>query len=439
MIKGMEEETKAKDFSLLSKWLEFCEWVLSHPDQGSGDGPWRRDQSRDDPNWHDSRRAVGDLVGVCLEEEVDVPTTFHVQLAKLLDMLCTQSDWRLDQDQPVLLNRDDPMTEAINNTRSRALEDLVKSGLWLRRSDPEADISSVTTVLEKRFDANTQHRLTMPEYAILGRNYVNVRWLDMAWATEHKSDFFPQDALLERLAAFGNLLVFTRPDKATFEGLREEFDFALQHIADFEGQELLGGEPSYILGQHLFTYYLWDVYPLQGRESLLERFYKATDDHRESWARLFDYVGRGLCKSGKHLDSALADRAIEFFEWRLEAGDVTELREFMFWLEADCLEADWRLDAFSRILDVYHADDRPVRIHSQVRALRQMLPENTAKVLECFAKLTDGLQNNAVYIHMEDVKAILNAGLESDQESVRQDAERARENLLRMGQFDLID
>ena len=74
MINGMEEETKAKDFSRLSKWLEFCEWVLAHPDEGNGEGLWRRDQSRDDPNWHDSRRAVGDLVGACLEQDVDVLT-----------------------------------------------------------------------------------------------------------------------------------------------------------------------------------------------------------------------------------------------------------------------------------------------------------------------------------------------------------------------------
>ena len=437
MINGMEEETKAKDFSRLSKWLEFCEWVLSHPDQGSGDGPWRRDQSRDDPNWHDSRRAVGDLVGACLEQDVDVPTTFQGQLAKLLDMLCTQFDWRLDQDQPVLLNRNDPLTEAINNTRSRALEDLIKFGLWLRRNDSEADVYSVITILEKRFDLNAEHRLTTPEYAILGRNYVNVLSLVTAWATEHKSNFFPQDALREWLVAFGNLLVFTRPNKPTFEILREDFDFALQHIGDFEGQELLGGEPSYILGQHLFAYYLWGVYPLQGEESLLERFYERTNDDRKRWAELFNHIGRGLHNSGRHLDSALKDRATEFFEWRLEAGEPTELQEFTFWMKAECLEAEWRLDAYSRVLDVSHADNRWIRI--QVQALRQMLPENTAKVVECFAKLTDRLRNDTAYIRTEDAKAILEAGLESGEESVRNNAERARENLLRMGRFDLMD
>ena len=249
MISGMEEEIKARDFSRLSQWLEFCEWVVSHPDQGIGNGPWRRDQSRDHPNWRDSRRAVGDLVGTCLEKEVDVPISAQEQLTELLGVVCTQFDWRLDQDQPVLLNRNDPLTEAINNTRSRALEDLINFGLWLRRNDPEADVSSVTTILEKRFDPNAEHCLTTPEYAILGRNYVRVFSLDKAWATEHRSDFFPKDVRPDAWSvAFAHLLISTSPSRPTFEILRDDFQFALERISDFQGQELLGRESGDVLG-----------------------------------------------------------------------------------------------------------------------------------------------------------------------------------------------
>ena len=437
MVGGMEEEIKAREFSRLSQWLAFCEWVLSHPDQEVGNGPWRRDQSRDDPNWHDSRRAVGDLVGACFEQDVDVPTAFQGQLAHLLDVLCTEFDWRLDQDQPVVLDRNEPLTEAINNTRSRALEALVNFGLWLRRNEPEADVSSVTTILEKRFDANAEHRMTVPEYAILGKNYVSVSSLDTTWATEHKSDFFPQGALHNWLIAFGNLLVFTRPNKAIFESLRGEFDFALQHIEDFEGQELLGREPSDVLGQHLFAYYLWGVYPLRGEESLLERYYCQTKDDRNRWGKLFNHIGRGLHNSGKNLDSALKDRATEFFEWRLGAEEPQELREFTFWLRAECLDPEWRLDAYSRTLDHWHPDNRWIRI--QVEYLCEMLSENTAKVVECFAKVTDRLDDHTLYIRTESAKDILQAGLRNREERVRRNAERARENLLRRGRIDLLD
>ena len=437
MISGMEEEIKARDFSRLSQWLQFCEWVLRHPDQGIGDGPWRRDQSRDDPNWHDSRRAVGDFVGTCLDKEVDVPISAQGQLAELLDMVCTQFDWRLDQGQRVLVDQDDPLTEAINNTRSRALEDLVKFGLWLRRKDPEADVSSVTTILEKRFDPNAECRLTTLEYAILGRNFVNFLSLDERWSTEHKSDFFPQGSPPEWLEAFGNLLVFSRSNRPTFEILREDFEYALNHISDFGERKLTGRKPRYVLGEHLFRYYLWNVYPLQGEESLLERYYEQTNDQRKHWAALFGNVGRGLSNSRRNLEVALKNRATAFLEWRLEVGEPTELREFMFWLKAECLDANRRLEACSRVTDICSANGVAIKIPQGV--LHQMLPENTGKVVECFAKLIRADNSAVVYMRTDDVRAILRAGLESGDDNVRQHAEGAREELLRKGRFDLLN
>ena len=438
MISGMEEEIKARDFSRLSQWLQFCEWVLRHPDQGIGDGPWRRDQSRDDPNWHDSRRAVGDFVGTCLDKEVDVPISAQGQLAELLDTVCTQFDSRLDQGQHVLGNQDEPLAEAINNTRSRALEDLVNFGLWLRRKDPEADVSSVTTILEKRFDPSAEHRLTTPEYAILARNYVRVLSLNLAWATEHESDFFPKDVRPDAWSvAFAHLLISTRPNRPAFEILRDDFQFALEHISDFQGQELLGRESGDVLGQHLFIYYLWDVYPLHGEDSPLEAYYEQTIEDRKHWAELFSYVGRQLNNSGKNLNAALKDRATAFFDWRLQAEEPTELREFMFWLKAECLDANWRLKACSRVTDICSANGVDIKIPQGV--LPQMLPENTGKVVECFAKLIRADNSAVVYMRTDDVRAILRAGLESRDDNVRQNAEGAREELLRKGRFDLLN
>ena len=197
MISAMQEHVKAKNFDKLSEWLTFCEWVLAHPDREHGEGYSYNlgEKSRENPHWHSSRRAVGDFIGVCVEKDVDVPVSAREQLAKLLDPLCTQFDWMLDEDKPVFLNSSDQLAEAINNTRSRALESLVNFGFWLRRHDSEADVSEVTTILEKRFASETEHSLSLPERAILGQKYGSIFLLDEVWATEHKSDFFFQDNL----------------------------------------------------------------------------------------------------------------------------------------------------------------------------------------------------------------------------------------------------
>ena len=381
MINGMQAEVKEKNFDRLNEWLTFSEWVLSHPDQGyEGDDSLgiQGDESRTRPNWYNSRQSVVGFIEVCLE--TNVPVSARGQLAKLLKMLCTQFDSWLDRDKQVFFDQNDPYAEGINNTRSRALRALVGFGIWLRRHDSKSEVPEVMTILEKRFALQTEYPLTPPEYAILGSNYPWIFHLNTVWAAKHKSDFFPQDQLPEWLAAFGSLVCYSDPFKPTFEILRDDFDFALQHLTDFKKQNTPGKEPIDILGQHLFRYYLWDMYPLRGSVenndccALLEQFYQRTDGNREHWANLFSYVGRILRSTSEPLAKDLEDRVIAFFDWRFEVKEPVELQQFAFWLEAKCLGAEWRLDAYSKILDVCKAEG--ISIAREVEALCELHSES---------------------------------------------------------------
>ena len=433
MINVMQEQVTARNFDNLDEWLRFSERVLSHTDCQHESGDRQSGESEANSEHDSSRRAVGDFIEVCLEEKVDVPVSDRGQLTKLLELLCTQFDRYLDGD----LNRGDPIAEGINNTRGRALETLVKFGFWLRKRGLESEISEVTAIFEKRFASETEYPLTPPEYAILGKNYNRICSLNEAWAIEHKSDFFPQDELSAWLAAFESFVGYNRPFKRTFVILRDDFDFALQHLADFKERDLPERELIAILGQRLFSYYLGEIYPLRGEESLLEQYYQKTDGDRKQWADLFNNVGHYLWNSGKHLDKSLRDRIVAFFDWRFEVKELTELGEFNFWMQAECLEAEWRLDACSKILDACKAAD--VSITIWLETFCDLLPDYTAKVVECFAKLTDGIGDDNIYIYTEEAKTILRAGLKSNDESVCRNAVRARENLLRGGRIDLLD
>ena len=440
MVDEMKKRVRAKNFDKLNEWLMFCEWVLSHPDQETEEGIRLSDESREHPHWHSSRRAVGDFVSDCLSENVDAQVA-REPLAKLLEMLCAQFDWRLDQNKPVLSTHDDQLTEAFTNTRSRALRSLVNFGFWLGRHDQATDVAIVTTILEKRFAPETEYPLSLPERAILGRHYQDIFSLDETWATEHKSDFFPQDKWPAWIEAFKSFVCSNRPFKRIFNILRDDFDFALEHLGKFKNQESFGEKPIDILGRHLFTYYLSRVYPLNGEKSLLDRYYQNTDDNRIYWANLFDDVGKRLRNSGKTLDDTLHEKIIAFFDWRFEVGEATELQNFSFWLEAECLDADWRLKAYSRILDVCISKNlEPSGNDRGLDPLVRMLADHTAKVVECFTKFTDCALKHKIYIvETYNARTILKAGLESNDESVRQNAERARENLLRDGRFEFLD
>ena len=209
----------------------------------------------------------------------------------------------------------------------------------------------------------------------------------------------------------------------------------MQHLTDFKKQDISGKEPIDILGEHLFTYYLWKVYPLKGNASLLERYYNQTNNDQERWTNLFNHIGIDLWNNKEQLDQTLEDRISKFFEWRLKQKEPMELRHFTSWLQAECLDAEWRLQAYSKVLDICEVEDWGIH----VKTLCEMLPNHTEMVVECFFKLTEGTKKGNIYIQKEEANAILKAGRESTDESVRSKTELIRENLLNSGRFVLPD
>jgi len=107
-------------------------------------------------------------------------------------------------------------------------------------------------------------------------------------------------------------------------------------------------------------------------------------------------------------------------------------------LEAECLDPDWRLLSYSKILDFGRVKD--VGLSLQVRTLSKLLRNHLALVVECFAKITDAIgQGTQMYIPANDAKPILKGGLTAKDPQIREIAERAKENLLRLGLFDYLD
>ena len=434
IICAMEAHVKVKNFDNLNEWLTFSEWVLSHIDRECEGDHNGIGESHENSDWNSTRRAVCDFIGICLIEDVNVPVSVRRQMAKLLEMLCTQLDECLDQNVTTKNPVFDSYTAGINSTRGRSLESLVKFGFWLRRHDSECEVTEVRTILEKRFNQETVYPLTLPEYAVLGRNYCYIANIDEMWATEHKTDFFPQKELPTWFAAFSSFIDYSGSFKITFKILHDDFIFALQNLSKLKKRNCLGQETIDILGQHLFDYYLRGMFPLKGEESLLEQYYQKTINNREHWANLFNYIGHRLSNNGKHLDQKLKDRIIDFFEWRFIQKEKTELRQFTYWFESKCLDAEWRLKVFSDILEICRVERARV-----LRTLCDMLPEHTKKVVECFAKLTEDTKDPSIYIRKEDAKIILDAGRESSEESVRRFSEQAKDNLLKSGRFVLLD
>ncbi|WDP85345.1 MAG: hypothetical protein HUN05_09555 [Desulfobacter sp.] len=102
------------------------------------------------------------------------------------------------------------------------------------------------------------------------------------------------------------------------------------------------------------------------------------------------------------------------------------------------MDSEWRLVSFKKILDLGVPQDS--NLYSELRALNKFLPEHLPLVIECFVKITDSMdQDKRIFLSTERAKPILMAGLNSIDDEVREHAERARENLLRIGRFDFLD
>ncbi len=434
MLRAMQAEIEAKCFDRLDTWLGFCEWVLTHPDTDHeiGDnGPF--DTSREEPRWSFARQAVLEVIETCLKQ--NVPITARTQLAKLLTILCTQFDSRLDAETPTAMNGSDPFMDGSNTTRGRVLQALMSFGFWMRRHDPAADLHDIKEVLEERLSRHAEPPLTFPEHAMLGGYYRHIFQLDKTWALTHKTDIFPQESLQTWRAAFEGLLGYSEAFLPLFEVLRDDFSFALKHLSAFKKYAHSDQEAVDRLGQHLFIYYLWGLYPLNGEASLLAQYYHNTEHERERWASLFHHIGRRLQGSGDTLDADLKARAIAFFAWRIEQQEPTEFRLFTPWLQAKCLDVGWRLDAYAKVLDISAVENPGFHI----QMLADLIPAHTAEVLRCFVKLTEWIKDKNTYVPSAETAAILNAGQESRNRSVRQNAEQSRENLLRAGHFEFLD
>ena len=186
MVSALHEYVKSKQFSMLNQYFDICEWILSHPDLPQEEGIDRSDESKEHPDWQSARREVGEFVGTCLKNEVNVPISARNGLSSLLEKLCIQYDRHLDEDERVLLNQDDPLTEAINSVRGQALESMVDFGYWVRRQlgNKQADVPEVFKVFDKRLALETEYPLTLPECTILGLRYWGIYGLKETWAVK---------------------------------------------------------------------------------------------------------------------------------------------------------------------------------------------------------------------------------------------------------------
>ena len=386
MCELVKEREEAEKLTHFSEWITFSEWVLVYTDKNykQYDSP---DEQAEHYDWLSARRAVCDLIEAYIERKVKAEPSVRKQINKILTMLCTQRDNVLENIEPEQLDELKLMDMAINNTRSRALMVLVEFARLARKHGWRTEISAMKTVLDKRLLSDTANSLTLPEYTILGMLYPCIYSLDKKWSIDHKKYFFPQKNLPKWLAAFEGLVGYSQIWSEIFKTLQEDYYFSLQHLDKMRKKDRSDKMLVDLLGSHFFIYYSWGLYPLKGEDSLLEKFYQKAD--HACGKKLFTSAGRCLQRISSPLKGKVKKLITDFFDWRYDVGDAEELEGFLSWLEASHLDSAWKLEACSKVLDIYKMKSEAAYIWTSM--LHRVLPNNTERVVECFAKIVKGL------------------------------------------------
>ena len=378
-----------------------------------------------------ARRSVVDFVEACVSKEVNIPVDWQPQIYELLRFLCTARDKYLDENKPIITPRD-YLTDAINTTRGRALETLIDYGWWLRgQRGEDYAVPEMFDILQIRFDGKPT--LSVAEHSLLAASFGRLYGLNSQWVETHVHEFFPRSVSEIWKATFGAFLNFNRPYRQWLPAIEPQFEFALQNLDLSEEDNKTRSSLVNNLGWHLFFHHLWGQF--DNRQSLLDVFYSRTGP--KEWASLFDQAGRSLRETAS-LSEELVNRLKQFFENRLQVGNDEELKEFTFWLDAECLDPEWRLTALSRSLDITKGRGRSASM--LIERLRKLAASYPDLVVECFAKLTQGaLKQQHFYLQPEPAKAILNIGLASKNPTTVENAETAQDNLLRTGHLEYLN
>jgi len=189
------------------------------------------------------------------------------------------------------------------------------------------------------------------------------------------------------------------------------------------------------LGQHCFFYYAVIDSATGSTQKLLSRFIDvATPAQR---ATLFGNVGQVL-SNAESLSPAISARILAYFDERFAERDSNELENFSLWLDAECLDAAWRLKAYLALLS--KPNTKIFQFFSEVQALAKLAPTHLGLVIECFEKITGLIPlTKHFYIKTEDGKAIISAALKSSDSAIRLAGERAQANLLKNGFQDYLN
>ena len=424
----ISEDVRKANHAKLNIWFKFCKKVLSKSSEELT---------------VDCYGCIVGFIEACLSVSAQLPVEQnHKSLLSLLSTLCTEAGFKMSKNVSWTLTKEDDYEQDWRNehgrARCRAFKALIKYGHWIRRHDTRANTQAITTIIESRFNS-AQYPLTLPEREIFAEKYISIYGLNIKWAKKHKFQIFPRDDLTLFKQTFSQFLGAHQICSQTCRIVYDELVYSVERLSQIQNIEDLSGRDNNDFIESLEKYlsycYIDGVYPLRGEKSLLRKYYHRIRRIPERQGMIFYTMGDLARYYKSDTDQKIKEKFKDYFDWRFHEENKElrekELEQFDPWFQADCFDFEWKLDSYSKILDLNIVSNG--NIYGQSKMLKMLLKQNLEKVIECFEKLVKVIKGKTgfeYYMDEEEIKTILVTGLESKNKTVRKNAERAYEHLL---------
>ena len=352
MICAMQDLVKEGSHDMIGEYLVFNRLALLRSNNERNNDQHGTLRVHDKHGWLSVRWSICSFVNTCLQSDKGVLPNIWKGLLDILTLLFTQCDLALDDKKEKKYMMKDHFNEGMNTIRGRALSMLLKlATTTAKQQNDKTAFSAIINVIEQRLSPQAELPLTPYEHAILGAKYLLISDYDKEWTYKHRAAIFPQDKLTSWLAAFSALIGYNHPCETMFEVVKDNFNFALQHVDELRGKtSYVKKTPLIMLEKRLFTFYFLEFYPLKGENSLLEQYYKKFKFDANSRENLLRAVGVFLRDEDDKIDGKQYKKFIAFFMWQLESGSFAKMMDLTPWLNDKYLKVEEQLDACHKVL-----------------------------------------------------------------------------------------
>lgn len=397
-------------------------YLEGRPEQGSGEL---------DPGWIWARLEIARLLSTGLDENLVAEHADRVW--GLLAVLSEDPEPDLGYEARWSDGGMGPSGLSLNTVRGAAMHAVMQYMWWRKQQTPEGEPSRLEPrlreLLERRLDPDVEPTDTVR--AVYGQWFPYLVAADGEWSTENVNMIFPLAGDRQRLGlvAWDGYLQHNGVFDSAIERLHPQYAAAVERLA--RGEAVDDDLRDQLIG-HLIYLYVTDKTALDG--DLFGPFF--ADTPVEVRGKLIESIGIDLMNA-ETLPEERLERLRRLWEARLAAaigagGDaLRELRGFAWWFASGMFSDEWSLTQLAELLEAGGTVDFD---HVVIERLAVLRVAQLAGVIRALAALIDVTDEPWFVLGSRDeIRDTLRAGLDADEEAVREKARAATNRLVARG------